>query len=82
MWHFCPRMFHQMSHLELSNEYKMDEMSKSKSRMSPTFTRQIWVALIEQINFDLPIQSVGSRESGIGTSFGLCSMLLLATRIF
>ena len=71
-----------MSHLELSNEYKMDEMSKSKSRMSPTFTRKIWVALIEQTNFDLPIQSVGSRKSGISTSFGLRSMLLLATRIF
>ena len=26
--------------LELSNEYKMHEMSKSKSRMSPTFTRK------------------------------------------
>ena len=41
--------------LELSNEYKMDEMSKSKSRMSPTFTRKVWEELIKQINFDLPI---------------------------
>ena len=36
----------------------------------------------QQINFNLPIQSVGSCKSGIGTSFGLRSMLLLATRIF
>ena len=82
MWRFCPRMFHQMSCLKLSNEYKMAKMSKSKSRMSPTLTWKVWVALIEQINYDLPIQSVGSCESGIGTSFGLHSMLLLATRIF
>ena len=41
--------------LELSNEYKMDEMSESKSRMSPTFTRKVWEELIKQINFDLPI---------------------------
>lgn len=82
MWRFCQRMFRQMSCLKLSNEYKMGKMSKSKSRMSLTFTRKIWVALIEQINFDLPIQLVGGREYGIGTSFGLCSMLLLATHIF
>ena len=26
MWRFCPQMFHQMSRLELSNEYKMDSL--------------------------------------------------------
>lgn len=33
-------------------------------------TPKIWVALIEQISYDLPTQTDGSRESGIDVSFG------------
>ena len=45
-------------------------MFKLGSYLSPMRTPKIWVALIEQISYDLPTQTDGSRESGIDVSFG------------
>lgn len=46
------------------------QMFKLGSYLSLMRTPKIWVALIEQISYDLPTQTDGSRESGIDVSFG------------
>ena len=46
------------------------QMFKLGSYLSLMRTPKIWVALIEQISYDLPTRTDGSRESGIDVSFG------------